>query len=110
MFHPKVIAWDEARKRTHDRGYSMPFVSADCGAKQIGLHISVVDPGEAAHEPHEHEGEEIMYLMEGTAEATIGGEKHVMQAESALFCPTGVMHGLSNCGDRPVKYMVIRAL
>jgi mannose-6-phosphate isomerase-like protein (cupin superfamily) len=111
MLHPCIIPWDESRKRQHAKGFAMPFVNQDsCDAKQLALHISVIKPNEGAHEPHAHAGEEIMFLLEGTAEATIGDEKHVISAPCALFCPENVLHGLRNCGQSDIKYMVIRTV
>lgn len=40
--------------------------------------MSVIKPGERAHPPHAHEGEEVMFLLDGTAEAQIGDETHVI--------------------------------
>ena len=51
---PNIIPWDEARKREHARGDAMPFVNAACGARQLALHVSVIQPGQAAHDPHAH--------------------------------------------------------
>ncbi len=108
MPHPCIIPWNEASARRHDKGLMHPFVGESCGANQLRLHVSVINPGEAAHPPHQHAGEEIIYLLEGQGEATIGDEKHPMQPMSALFCPEHVMHGLRNSGSTPIKYLVIR--
>jgi mannose-6-phosphate isomerase-like protein (cupin superfamily) len=103
-----IIPWDEARKRAHERGFSMPYVGRQTGAQEIALHMSVVDPGERAHPPHAHADEEILFLLEGTAEATIGEEMRVIRANTAVFCPPNVTHGLRNCGATPMRYLVIR--
>jgi quercetin dioxygenase-like cupin family protein len=108
MPHPCIIPWNEASVHRHAKGLLHPFVDEACGAHQLRLHVSVIDPGEAAHPPHQHAGEEIIFLLEGQGEATIGGEIHPMQAMSALFCPEHVMHGLRNSGPTPIKYAVIR--
>lgn len=103
-----IIPWANERRRIHERGFALPFVGEECGAAQLRLHVSVIQPGEAAHPPHSHAGEEIMYLLEGTAEAVIGDEKQVIGPHTALFCPEHVLHGLRNCGQTPMTYMVIR--
>ena len=46
--------------------------------------------------------------MEGTAEALIGDETRVIQANTAVFCPPNVTHGLRNRGQTPMRYLVIR--
>ncbi|HET7560246.1 MAG TPA: cupin domain-containing protein [Limnochordia bacterium] len=103
-----IIPFDEANARVHERGFSHPFVGAAIGAGQLQMHLSVIRPGEAAHPPHSHAGEEIMFLLEGQAEATIGDERHQIGPQTALFCPEHVLHGLRNCGEMPMRYLVIR--
>lgn len=108
MKQPVVISWDEARKRVHERGFALPFVGEQTGAEVLQLHLSSINPGEAAHEPHEHEGEEIMFLIAGSGMATLGEEEHPMEAMAALFAPEGTRHGLRNNGEFPITYLVIR--
>lgn len=107
--NPNLIGWDDQRRKDNSAGFSMPFVNHDlCAASQLSVHISVVQPGERAHPPHRHAGEETMYVLAGRADATIGDETHPIEAGMALFCPEQVLHGLRNIGDEPLKYMVIR--
>ncbi len=55
MPHPCIIPWNETRKREHAKGFMMPFVNEEaCGAHQLAVHLSVIKPGERAHEPHAH--------------------------------------------------------
>ena len=108
MKQPVVVSWDEARKRVHERGFSLPFVGEQTGAEVLQLHLSSINPGEAAHPPHEHGGEEIMFLISGSGMATLGEDEHPMEAMAALFSPGGTRHGLRNSGDVPITYLVIR--
>ena len=103
-----IIPWDETRKRAHARGYAMPFVNADCGAEKLAMHVSVIQPGQAAHEPHAHEGEEITFILEGLAEIRMDEETQFAGANTAVFCPPGVFHGIRNAGETPIRYMIIR--
>lgn len=105
---PRLIPWDVNAVHRHATGFLHPFVNADCGSKQLRMHVSAIDPGQAAHPPHQHAGEEIIYLLEGTAEALIGEHWERMDAPTALFCPEYVLHGIRNAGPNPMKYMVIR--
>lgn len=105
---PCIIPWSEQQAQRHARGLMHPFVNENCGARQLRLHVSVINPGEAPHPPHQHAGEEIIYLMEGTAEALIGETWERVEAPSAVFCPEHVMHGMRNVGKIPMKYAVVR--
>ena len=108
MASPHIIPWDETRKREHLRGFSMPFLSPGNGAAVLSVHMSVIKPGERAHPPHEHAGEEVMFLLEGTGEAMVGDATEVIGANTAVYCPPQVMHGLRNCGETLIRYRVVR--
>ena len=86
----------------------MPFVGTACGAEKLALHISVIHPRQAAHDPHAHEGEEIMFVLEGTAEIRMGEETRTVGPNTAVFCPPHVFHGIRNAGETPIRYIIIR--
>ena len=72
------------------------------------MHISVIHPGAAAHDPHGHADEEIIFVLEGRAEVQLGDERHLIGPQTAVFCAANLFHGLRNAGDTPMKYMIIR--
>jgi mannose-6-phosphate isomerase-like protein (cupin superfamily) len=108
MPHPCVIPWNEAAAQRHDRGFMLPFVNEKCGAHQLRLHVSVMNPGQAPHPPHQHAGEEIIFLLEGTGEITIGEDRVEVQPMTAIFLPDNARHSLRNTGAGPMKYLVVR--
>ena len=108
MSSPHIIHWDDSRKHERPTGFAMPFVSPDHGVEALSVHVSVVEPGERAHAPHEHAGEEVMFLLDGTAEAMVGDDTEVIGPNTAVYCPPHVMHGLRNCGDTLIRYLVVR--
>ena len=108
MSHPCIIPWNEKAAHKHDRGFMLPVVNETCGAKQLRMHVSVINAGEAPHPPHQHAGEEIIFLLEGTAEVLIGQERTIAGPMTALFFKENVFHGMRNVGDTPMKYIVIR--
>lgn len=72
------------------------------------MHISEIGPGLAPHEPHEHAGEEIIFILEGTVEAMVGAERTTVGPNTAIFCPEHVLHGICNVGAKPMRYVVVR--
>ncbi|MEO7413492.1 MAG: cupin domain-containing protein [Opitutaceae bacterium] len=108
LAQPVIIPWDERTAHRHATGFLHPFVNEKMGAQQLRLHVSVINPGEAPHAPHQHAGEEIIFLLEGTAEALVGNDWKRFEAPSAVFCPEHIMHGVRNAGETPLKYLVIR--
>ena len=106
--HSCIVRWDECRAYRHERGLKMPYVDEGCGARQLRMHVSVINSGEEPHPPHEHAGEEILYILEGEAEVLLGEERRTVGPMTSVFCPAHVVHGLRNAGAAPVKFMVIR--
>jgi mannose-6-phosphate isomerase-like protein (cupin superfamily) len=105
--HPCIVRWDERRAYRHERGLKMPYIDEGCGARQLRMHVSVINPGEAPHPPHAHSSEEIFHILEGQAEVLLGAERRTVGPMTAVFCPSQVVHGLRNVGSVPLKYMVI---
>lgn len=106
--HPCIARWDEHRAIRNERGLRMPYVDETCGARQLRMHVTVLNPGEAPHPSHAHAGEEIIHILEGDAEVHIGTERRAVGPMTAIFCPADVVHGLRNAGAVPLKFMVIR--
>ena len=52
---------------------------------------------------HTDSAEEILYIVSGTAEAEVGGERGIVMAGDLAVIPALVPHGLVNVGDEPVK-------
>jgi mannose-6-phosphate isomerase-like protein (cupin superfamily) len=103
-----IISWDDAELRGQlddPRGYSKAYVSAE----HVRMHISVIKPKMRAHDPHQHDGEEIYFILEGEAEVTIENEAFTVKANTAIFVNGPKMHGIRNSGDGVLKYMVIIA-
>lgn len=48
---------------------------------------------------HRHRNDEMIMVMDGLAEATLGEERLEMSAGTTLFVPKGAVHGLRNIGD-----------
>ena len=108
MSHPCITPWNEKAAHKHDRGFMLPLVNETCGATQLRMHVSVINAGEAPHPPHQHAGEEIVFLLEGTAEVLIGEERHIAGPMTALFFKANILHGMHNIGTTPMKYVVVR--
>ncbi|NVD42899.1 cupin domain-containing protein [Ensifer sp. HO-A22] len=64
------------------------------------LQVRVDFPPKAASINHKHPGEEIAYVLKGTLEYTLEGQRPVtLKAGEALFIPAGVAHIAKNVGD-----------
>ncbi len=103
-----ILPWDETRRIAHATGFRMPFIDEACGARQLCVHVSIINPGEMVHPPHAHAGEEVMFVLEGTGEVILETETRRVGPMTALFYPEHVLHGLRNIGSTPITYLVVR--
>ena len=79
------------------------------GITGFGFHIIEVEPGYASTEPHRHFYEdECVYILEGEAEATIGGRACTVRAGDFIGYPSGGQaHCLKNTGAEPLRCIVV---
>lgn len=77
------------------------------GATQLTLVRVRMRPG-AGHQFHYHPAmEEIIYIVEGTAEQWVDREKRTLKAGEIAFIPKGVVHAIHNRSTRPMTFLAI---
>jgi mannose-6-phosphate isomerase-like protein (cupin superfamily) len=54
---------------------------------------------------HNQDQEEVYFIIEGTGEMCLGGERSVLTAGQAAYIPPGVFHQLTNLGSAPLKML-----
>jgi mannose-6-phosphate isomerase-like protein (cupin superfamily) len=52
---------------------------------------------------HCQEQEEVYFIIEGTGEMCLGGEREMLKSGQAVYIPPGIFHQLTNVGDRPLR-------
>jgi len=79
------------------------------GLTGIGFHIIEIQPGHESTEFHKHYHEdECVYILEGAAEAQIGGEIFSVKAGDFLgYRAGGEAHALRNNSDSLLKCIVV---
>ena len=75
---------------------------------ELEMHVTTLNPGMMAHEPHHHPDEELVIIDRGTVEALINGEWVRVGAGSVVLNSSNVTHGMRNVGDGPAQYHVVR--
>jgi mannose-6-phosphate isomerase-like protein (cupin superfamily) len=88
-------------------GYQFWFFDKEF-AQGRTLKLSAVGPHQASHPPHEHDGHEFFFVLEGQAEFFLDGKTRRVGPQTALYAPPHVMHGISNVGDGELRYLVIK--
>jgi len=52
---------------------------------------------------HNHEQEEVYFIIEGSGEICLGQERRVLGSGQAVYIPPGVFHQLTNIGEAPLR-------
>lgn len=89
-------------------GYQYWFIPQDFLPDGLTVKMSVVGPGQATHAPHKHDGDEVFYVLEGTARFFLNGKTITGGVNTSFYCPNGSEHGISNADQTQLKYLVIR--
>lgn len=89
-------------------GYQYWFIDQNFLEDGQTVKMSVVGPSQATHAPHKHAGDEIFYVLEGTARFFLNGKTTTGGANTTFYCPENSEHGISNASDKELKYLVIR--
>ena len=77
------------------------------GGFLLDMHVSELAAGGAPHAPHHHVHEEMLLVVEGLVESTIGGRKATLGPGSAAYVASNEEHGLRNAGTTAAKYFVL---
>jgi mannose-6-phosphate isomerase-like protein (cupin superfamily) len=73
------------------------------------LDAYVLEPGQA-QKPHEHAGEDKVYLvMEGRGTFRVGDETAELGPGDAVMAPAGVVHGVENTGAARLVALALMA-
>ena len=89
-------------------GYQYWFINQNFLPDGLTVKMSVVGPNQATHAPHKHPGDEIFYVLEGTAQFYLDGKTTTGGPNTTFYCPVGSEHGISNASRKELKYLVIR--
>lgn len=96
-------------KQPHYRGANYRL-GQKLGAKRLGFHIEVIDPGNFSCPYHYHTAEEELFLvLEGEAIVRIDNKFHKVGPGDLIFYPVGTeyAHNMYNHTDKPFKFFAL---
>jgi quercetin dioxygenase-like cupin family protein len=56
---------------------------------------------------HQHGGVELIYVLRGSLELSIGKEEHTLEEGDALYFDASVPHGYRRSGKKPTAAIVV---
>ncbi len=76
---------------------------------QVGINISVVEPGESNCLYHSESQQEGFLVLSGECKVLVEGEERPLQAWDFVHCPAGVEHVFVGAGDGPCAILMVGA-
>ena len=77
------------------------------GAEKVEVLLGTIEKGKGAL-PHAHPGiEQVCYMVQGRAQAEVGGETCELGPGDCCFFPPDMPHTFTVVSDEPVKVLVI---
>jgi uncharacterized cupin superfamily protein len=104
-----VVNTREARWwRAPSRG-AMCFYEGDVGFPQVGINISVLEPGQVMSLYHWEADQEDFLVISGEALLLIEGDERPVRAWDFVHCPPGTKHTLVGAGTGPCVIVSVGA-
>ncbi|MCZ6635377.1 MAG: cupin domain-containing protein [bacterium] len=91
------------------KGFERFLFTEGADPNKLHLHVSEIGPGTRSHPPHQHEGQEIFFVLEGEGEVMFGESTHQVNGGEAVHVNCEILHGIQNVGSGPLRYAVIIA-
>lgn len=82
-------------------------VPAASTAGSISVHEGVLAPGAEVPRHVHDEADQLLYVVEGEIEVTVGEASFVARGGDLVSKPHGVAHGFANGGDLPARVLEI---
>lgn len=94
----------------NDRGTNHLLVNAAEGLGNVSIQVQEFKVGAQFGNYHYHEGSDNIYLvLNGTIEAFVDGESHILTEGEMIFIPAGSPHRTTNGGDVVARALEIYA-
>jgi len=109
ILQSKIVSWDEARVHKADWGQMrFYFTGETSGSKDVLTAVAAVEPGKTVHKAHRHAEEEYLAIVEGSGTWSLDGKETPAKRGDVLYAAPWVYHGVTNTGDKPLIFLVVR--
>ncbi len=75
--------------------------------KNVSISHAVISPHSSTDLRHTHPGVEMMYIMSGYGECTIGDETHKIGPNVLMICPPNSPHDIRNYSDETMSLVAM---
>lgn len=104
-----LINWQDMVEKPTQKGSTRQLFSRPTAMLQrFDIHVTQLNQGLKSHDPHTHQDEEIILMLDGHAEMQIGQEHQKANAGDLVYLGSMVLHNLTNTGSSPCLYFAIQ--
>ncbi|HSF46412.1 MAG TPA: cupin domain-containing protein [Chitinophagaceae bacterium] len=104
-----VMNWDDMVFKSHDKGgVRQLFDRKTAMMNRFDIHVTTLNPGLKSHEPHTHQNEEIILMLDGDAKMTVNKGTVRCTTGDAVYVASMVPHNLINSGKSAATYFAIQ--
>jgi len=105
-----IINYKDVAFTRHDKGGIRRFFDRPTAMmKRYEMHVTTLNEGLQSHEPHTHEAEEIILMIQGDATMQIGRDNFMRcQAGDVVFLNSMVPHAIKNTGRGACTYFAFQ--
>jgi transcriptional regulator with XRE-family HTH domain len=86
-------------------GYKYETLAHDKPGKSMEPYV--IEPAFEENASFQHEGEELLYVLEGTHEFTYGGKKYIMYEGDCVYFDSGVPHTGRSLGREKARLLAV---
>jgi len=89
---------------------NLEFYSLAAGKTDRNMEPFIIDIKEDDNPNHElssHEGEEFIYVLEGSIEVVYGKKKHILETGDSIYYDSIVSHHLHGYDNKPAKILAV---
>ena len=88
----------------HPTKTDLDSMRADWAARGYSCDLWIDPPGQIWHD-FEHDVDELVMLLEGTAQIDMDGRTVTLRANDELVIPAKTRHTVRNCGEGPARWL-----
>lgn len=104
-----VVRKGEGLEVNRRKAYNYRHLAYTFRGKMCEPFLVTVEPkaDEGRPELHEHEGQELNYVVEGSMEFHFGEEVYVLSAGDSVYFDSGVPHAMRTLNGTPTKFLAV---
>jgi len=102
----KVVSRYDSKKGKH-YGYQYESLAPSKTNRHMEPFLVTLEPVDTEEERSSHDGQEFIYVLEGTMEVRLGNEVHVLEPEDAIYYDSTVPHLVKCRGNKKTKILAV---